>query len=165
MRNLATLAFGLVALVFLTAGSAVAGNGPLETCPGPCQSYQRALRHYAAPSPKVATTKVVARAGKIRVRVLNSKPDALVLYRGRSRSGAFIANFAPDWTKTNRGYVATIVFDASLIADKRVVALCDGDGQSVWDRSVINYFLANGTNRVGDEACTGGKRWCAKRGL
>ena len=156
------LTFGLILVAAIPASAGCTG--------GPCAAYiqakqwqyiQKLQPPYAAPATKIAAKS----SGTIRVEVLNNSPDALVLYKGRTRSGDVLKSFTPQWRKTNEGYVATITFSASLIAGKSTVALCDGDGQSVWSRGEISYLLAHGRTPPGDKACTGGKPWCAKHGL
>lgn len=187
MRNWMFVAFAaMVGFFAVGISTASAQYRPLTTCPDPCSAYNAArqqmyapppVQHYtpppavryAAPPPVRHTYQpppVQQARAEICVEVLNNAQDALVLYRGRTRNGAMLANFAPRWQQAHGGgWMTTICFSASLIANQQTVALCDGDGQSVWTSSNISYLLQYRRTPPGDPACTGGDGWCARRGL
>lgn len=75
-------------------------------------------------------------------------------------------SFNPSWSRTSRGYEATIRFPASYASQYRTMKLkrADGRGWSEWRAAEMSY-LRHSDVRKSDPACVGGRSWCATRGL
>lgn len=101
------------------------------------------------------------------VYVLSDQPSALALRKGKGNRGATITSWrlaSLNWKKTYRGYETTVCFPTRYVSQYNAMTLCGAEGHSSWGASEMSYLKRHNVG-ASDPACTGGKSWCAKRGL
>src|SRR3989344_3467751 len=163
MRKLATLVFGLVALVFVAA-PASAGSSPDIYCSA-CKMFrqlQGQTPKYVPPSTPHVKKASTGGGGQTCFWVLNKKPTAVVLRKGRGNSGSGLLGWdASGWSSSSHypGFVTKrVCFPTSKISGLSAVSLCGDVGWQSLAGGVLRKVVNAGSWPKSDPACIAGSR-------
>ena len=108
----------------------------------------------------VMPTAYATSGGNRNVALLSDEPQAVTFYV----AGQEIVR-DPAWTKTGRGYEATVSYPVSLMAaNSAKFVRADGKGWSKMHPNHMAYLREHDVTKS-DPVCVGGLAWCATRGL